>query len=292
MIKTKRLKKVFSSNSQLAHVWAAQQQDTGRSANMLFDGTSIYSYGFHYCIAQMHGDIVLINSKGYSISTAKHTNEVRRAVTHKTVFYVPEVNSPDSEANILYLQNQVMAQIEVILNGRVVEKDDFTDIYNANYRFASYLKAFKITGRELELDAEFMADLEVIFKEKLARCAELNALKEEKQKAKRLEAEKEHKASIADWKAFKGPIKGYSNEVFMRINTEKGVVETSRGAVVPLKEALITLAQIKSGKPVVGQRVGDFEIDLVNETMVKVGCHDIPMAEIDAVFGQGFKLVA
>ncbi len=292
MTKTKRLKKVFSSNSQLAHVWAAQQQDAGRSSNMFFEGTSIYSYGFHYCIAKMHGDIVLINSKGYSNSTSKHTHEVRRAVTHKTVFYVPEVNSPDSEANILYLQNQVIARIEDILNSRVVGRDDFTGIYNANYRLASYLKAFNITGRGLDLDVEFMADLEVIFKEKLARCAELNVLREEKLQVARFEAEKAHKASIADWKAFKGPIKGYSNKVFMRINREKGVVETSRGAVVPLKEALTVVSDIRAGRPVVGQQVGDFEINLVNETMVKVGCHDIPMAEIDAVFGQGFKLVA
>lgn len=292
-MKTKRLKKVFSSNSQLAHVWVAQQQDTGRSSNMFFEGTSIYSYGLHYCIAKMHGDIVLINSKGYSNSTAKHTNEVCRAVTHKTVFYVPEVNSPDSEANILYLQNQVIARIENILNNRVIGRDDLLTVYNANYRLVSYLEAFNITGRELDLDFEFLADLEVIFKEKLARCAELNALREEKLQVARFEAEKAHKASIADWKAFKGPIKGYSNEVFMRINQEKGVVETSRGAVVPLKEALITLAQIKSGKiDVVGRRIGEFEINHVDNEMVKVGCHDIPMAEIDAVFGQGFKLVA
>lgn len=285
---TKRTKTVFN-NSQLAHVWAAQSQQYGRGSNMFFDGDSIYSYGHHFCIAKIYGDKVLMNSRRYSNSTAKHQRKVRNAVTHKTVYTIPEVNNPASENNILYLQNKVIERIENILNSRVVGRDDLISIYRANSRLNSYLKDFNILGGELDLDAEFMADLEAIFKEKLARCTELNVLREEKA---RLEAEKKHRASIADWKAFKRPIKGYSSEVFMRINEEKGVVETSRGAVVPIKDALIALARIRSGKPVVGQRVGNFEINLVNESMIKVGCHNISMAEIDAVFGQGFKLVA
>lgn len=87
-------KQVFSSNSQLAHVWAQQTQDTGRANNTFFQGRSIYSYGHHYVSGMIHKAksgkaFALINSTRYSNSTCKHTGLAWRA-TYKLMptFYV------------------------------------------------------------------------------------------------------------------------------------------------------------------------------------------------------------
>lgn len=65
-------KRVFSSHSQLAHVWAQQTQPGGRASDnrMFFDGKTIFSYGRHWPIAHfITPDLVLVNSDGKSVST-------------------------------------------------------------------------------------------------------------------------------------------------------------------------------------------------------------------------------
>jgi hypothetical protein len=81
------MRKVFS-NSMVAHVWAQQSQPEGRSANgqFYFDGPTIYSYGSHFPVARFTdarlGDqqVVLVTSRGYSVTTARHKREVWHAL--------------------------------------------------------------------------------------------------------------------------------------------------------------------------------------------------------------------
>lgn len=98
------MKKVFSSHAELAHVWAGQKQENGRSSsgNMFFEGPSIYSYGRHFEIARWYGKgpgaVVLFNSASYSNSTCKHQNHTARAINHARVFRVPSMT--DHGANV------------------------------------------------------------------------------------------------------------------------------------------------------------------------------------------------
>ena len=78
------------NNSQLAHVWAQREKESGSASNMFFEGDIIYSYGYHFPMAKhVDDDTVLYTSKGYSVTTSKHLNHVIRAIIHKTVFTVP-----------------------------------------------------------------------------------------------------------------------------------------------------------------------------------------------------------
>lgn len=71
------MKTVFT-NSMLAHVWAQQTQEHGRSNSMNFQGDTLYSYGTP--IARIiprrrgKGRVMLISSHGYSTTTAMHKN--------------------------------------------------------------------------------------------------------------------------------------------------------------------------------------------------------------------------
>lgn len=100
---SKRVRTVFGSHSQLAHVWAQQTHDHGRSGDgrMFFEGAKLYSYGHHYTIAMftdatLNGErVVLFNGDGYSVSTGKHKSEARRALQGLSVrkFHVPSVDT-------------------------------------------------------------------------------------------------------------------------------------------------------------------------------------------------------
>lgn len=93
------MKTVFSSHSQVAHVWAQQNQPHGRGKNMFFEGSAIYSWGKHWTIAffvdpactkfiQLIGGNVIINTESRSVSTHKHTGEVEgalRGLSHRAV---------------------------------------------------------------------------------------------------------------------------------------------------------------------------------------------------------------
>lgn len=85
------MKKVFSSHSMVAHVWAQQTQEHGRGKNMFFEGPAIYSWGKHWPIAffidqrcprllEMLKARVIVNTESRSVSTRQHTGEVTGAL--------------------------------------------------------------------------------------------------------------------------------------------------------------------------------------------------------------------
>lgn len=97
-----RVKQVFPY-PQLAHIWAQQTQEHGRSpkGQMYFHGDTIYSYGRHYPIARftdatLDGQrVVLFNEEKNSNTTERHKDFVRNALNGLPVrvFTVPRVDA-------------------------------------------------------------------------------------------------------------------------------------------------------------------------------------------------------
>ena len=68
------MKTVFD-NYDCVHTFAQRTQNEGRTSNnnIFFEGDKIYSYGYHYELGRFLDDkTILINDKGYSVSTGKH----------------------------------------------------------------------------------------------------------------------------------------------------------------------------------------------------------------------------
>lgn len=85
------------SNDMVAHVWAQQRQQNGRSnnGNFYFEGRTLYSYGGHFPVGifAAPGGPVFLNADSYSVSTSKHQSYARRAVSHVSPqFYMPSLN--------------------------------------------------------------------------------------------------------------------------------------------------------------------------------------------------------
>jgi hypothetical protein len=88
------------TNDMVAHVWAQQTQDSGRSNNgqFFFTGRALWSYGSHFCVgfiipadasAGRPGPVALLESGSYSITTSRHQSRAASAVRHLDSFRVP-----------------------------------------------------------------------------------------------------------------------------------------------------------------------------------------------------------
>ena len=92
------MRTVFNSNQDLANIFAAQNQVLGRTKSMFFEHETAYSYGRHYIAAKFitadNGQkVCFVNSRNYSVTTAKHVQNLFNAVysnqPQTKVFRVP-----------------------------------------------------------------------------------------------------------------------------------------------------------------------------------------------------------
>ena len=78
----------------VAHLWAHEQEESASGSNFFFEGTSIYSYGYHFEVGRIVKNkqgkkAYLINEDYYSATTSKHQCYVRNAIpTWAMVFSV------------------------------------------------------------------------------------------------------------------------------------------------------------------------------------------------------------
>lgn len=298
------MKTVFD-NRQAAHVWAQQNQPSGRSnnGNMFFEGRTIYSYGYHFPMASfVTGDTVFINSDRYSSSTGKQQGYVSYAVNHK---------------NRLYVSTRVIKSFAQEKEfGKATQKalsDDAIREAKSWIEKAAKRKARKFAANDLIKAQGAMIQAEHIFVyfdaqppkefrefkktlsgddvQKVIEAEKSRLDKEEKARIKReKEAQEKLKISCLLWAEFKEhdmPVY-QSKKIYMRINGDE--IETTKGAKFPVSHAVKAFKVIralkdkgqdwhKNGKTI---HLGHFEIDSVDALgNVKAGCHFVEWDEIE-----------
>ena len=296
------MKKVFSSHSECAHVWAQQKQDSGKSANMFFEGTRIFSYGHHYCIANfINPNLVLINSKGYSNSTSKHHNHVNRALSSNIkTFIVPSLgwskydyqNEIDHAQNIEYFKLKIN---NLVFDSKKAIKNTSLLINQANY--------FKYQGLDYCID--FNLPERTYFETLITITDEINA-KIESQKEKeglRKQIEEIENNTLIDFCKNEVLPAWFNNSVLPKLTRQSGKnvvyktvlpnilpnaylrlrdneVETSQGAKVPLKASKVLFEMIKQGRDIKGYQIGNYTVISLNGVLT-IGCHKIERTEIN-----------
>lgn len=104
-IDTGRRVRAYFDNSMVAHVWAQQTQDFGRShnGNFYFHGPVLYSYGSHFVVAVKDAKGAFwLNSSSYSPTTGGHQSDARAAVSG-TVYNIPDLTA--IYETLLYVRN-------------------------------------------------------------------------------------------------------------------------------------------------------------------------------------------
>lgn len=290
------MKRVFS-NAMVAHVWAQQTQSEGHSANgqFYFRDTTIYSYGSHFPIARFVTNeagqrAVLFTTRDYSITTSAHKGDVHRALhgSDLPVFHTPQPDQRVSaEQSLTEYRKRFVSLLDKAKRARKCKADYLNDARNLSaeaWRFAGF---FGFTMEPLWSD-DWEATLTA------AQVAE------EAERAQRHAAslKRDAEARQLALEAWNDGRRVYNltdekGAAYLRINGD--VVETSRGAEVPVNDARTIFPFIigcrKAGKSWHrnGSQipVGDFQLDAIDaEGNIRAGCHLIMWPQIERIAGE------
>jgi hypothetical protein len=272
------------NNKQVAHLWANKSRSEARGSHFYFTGDTIYSYGSHFPIARHYKGVVLMTTRGYSSSTARHIRYVRSASHHLTTFHVidPSENPTRRDVQVYADRIKQMALTVARKRDKAFMMGQLEELVNEANQFCEHFK-FK-TRFEMPSDFE-------------ALKAEVKKENERRRKAearKQKQIERENQDRINRW--LSGEIasipynitKVYLRaELYQEIGNEYMRMVTSKGASVPLDEAQrafrFCLAMRERGWHRNGEKfkVGDYQLDAINKDGVVAGCHRIGWDEIE-----------
>lgn len=291
--------KKLKDRNEVVHAWANQTQPEGRASNLYFKGCDLYSYGHHFLIARILDGAVLFTQRGYSSSTARHISMARRAASHLNIIECADpADSPaknmraarDSIATALSNAEQPRIREATRSHHRaraltIAEKANaYLDAIRADKRYRAEAKGVK------KIDTRH---LDRIKEERDAIEAAREALRAEQFKAR----EADLRGRLEQWRKYEILLSTGLGElpVALRVSQDGTHVETSHGARITVQDALTFFAVVEAVKASEQDRmfhrdnisVGPFPLNFVRaDGSAKIGCHDVPYAEMAAVAAQ------
>ena len=112
------MKTVFSNTQDCVHAFAQRQTPQGKASSVFFYGDKIYSFGYHYLLAEFIDDkTILINDKGYSNTTSKHISYVASGTRQYKQFFTTECEIGLVYSQVLSLQDKLANAMVFYLYG-------------------------------------------------------------------------------------------------------------------------------------------------------------------------------
>jgi hypothetical protein len=275
------MKTVFSSHAECIHRFMQFDQSTGRAGNVFFSNKVLYSYGYHFELARLLSDgSLLLNTRSYSKSTSKHQGVTRGAV------------NPAKVKRTVFLEWQKDFDFEACFRLHVKEANLTYSAWNNSGRkvFRSLDPLFKSVENLRALESIQSIDwgaltfdlneLREIYYER-SRAQDLITRKaaETRETAKqRTEAE-----NLALW--IKGLYNGnfyHTQKIYLRRKGEN--IESSKGAKVPLLEAVNMVQDIRNGVDVTGKKIGTYTVNSITLDYITIGCHVISFETVNELF--------
>ena len=289
------------NNPELTHIWANQQQAQGKGSSMFFENESIYSYGYHFKIAQIveHNNkkAVLFNNKSYSNTTNKHQSLVKRAIPSQ--YPVFNVNSfPDtmpltmmhSNNLISYLNNAEETQQKLVKATK--SKEAYVNLINVYLNsFRNYCEFYELKDlsiftlaklQGLSIQERFLNITNFVFEytnsESYINWQHKRAEKERIAFEKALSDAADKIQHFRDFKV--STVWGIGTN-FLRFNKETEQIETSGGVKMAKNIFFDAYQRLKNNTLLIGQHIGQYRFNgLENDTLL-VGCHKIPVNEVE-----------
>jgi len=285
------------NNSELTHVWANQTQTHGTGSNMFFEYGSIYSYGYHFKLAQHMTNhngqkCVLFNDKHYSNTTSKHQSLVWRSIPANVHFFKVKTIFEDinlaSNAHLENLNNYLEYAEEAkkkAITATKLKNGFIEQTKVAIGVFDNYKAFFSLDGLIFEYQTINKRYSDIV--NWLHDYQESNEFKqwqikqEENKKKAEAKAIIDAKEKIEAFRQFKiSSIYANLGYYLLRYNKDSQMVETSGGVKIHGLIFIKAYNRLISGELKQGQHVGDFTYNGIDGEIVSVGCHKIPMAEI------------
>jgi hypothetical protein len=261
------MKNVFTNSHEVIHLFAQKSQHSARCSNVYFEGNSIYSYGRHYELGrfmEINGEsAILIEDKGYSVTTSTHIWQIRQATRQYKQYYTTQVQLHHVYSRIklnygkllnarkrdLYLP-EILRSYEYFINSPFFTINDKKDI-----RFKELTKIYKAVASPENIEAAKVAAKKALAKQQRIEAAKL-------------------KANLQKFEAYEiNSIYG-ANEDFLRISQDGQNIETSQYVKVPIDAAKVLYTAIANKQDIKGHKVDNYTVISLNGVLT-IGCHKI-----------------
>jgi len=267
------MKTVFN-NTDLCHTYAQQTQTEGRTANrsIFFYNGKIFSYGHHFCMANIVEGVMYFTLRNYSNSTSKHINILRNATSHYTKVFCAFPDGSPTE-NFKYWYNEATNAAEKLKKAKKPE---------------IYLNALQHLANEIQIYADALNI--AIMPELIALIAikdktEYISLLEKRKAEKELkEAKEAREAKIKFKEAYKKWANNESQYIESRINLDflriknADRIETTQAVEIPQKMAIALYQSIKNNTLKIGDKILNFTVNNINTHEISIGCHKFKKA--------------
>lgn len=263
------MRNVFS-NSELAHTYANQSQNSGRSSSMFFEGSTIYSYGYHFPIARIMTneqgqEALLFTTRGYSNTTGKHISIVSAATRqYKKIFCNNPKGSHDENFKAWLSSSETIAKN--LINARKPEK---------------YLTEIAYNKRQAEQYCEFFGidipeNLQNVFnisnkQEYLSLYEKQIEFEKQEQKRRLREQKAQFKEQFKKWINYETD-RLYTNYKYDFLRIKENRIETTQAVQIPIEIAKRLYLSIKNGSLSVGDKILNYSVDKIGDE-IKIGCH-------------------
>jgi len=279
------MKTKYSSNRELIHVWANNDDSTvwKRSNSVNCEHDILYSYAT--AIGQIvNNDTVIYNTASYSNTTSTHQGLMQQATSH----YLNRIYLDISKYNLKSLIFNQRDFEELVFNPNMNKASEYLVKSSRSKKYKDHLinQALFIFDNLERYALLFNLKYELPNIDHLTESA-IKADKEAKalEKIRRAERIKQQAEALANWR--KGlDIRNHFEITALRIKDD--VIETSRGAKIPLEHAIKFWGLIKAwhekGTSYVKSNhsihLGNYAVNRFENDILTVGCHQIPYSEI------------
>jgi hypothetical protein len=275
------MKKVFTNSRDVIHLFAQRTQSEARCSNVYFDGNSCYSYGRHYelgrFVTNKKGELaILIEDKGYSVTTAKHICEMRWATSQYRQFFCEEVR-----------EDRVISFIEDMVKKLQTARKKELYLNPALTRYQKFMEGVAWFGDKVENIEKLNALMDVINGGDYTEYLKANTARIKKAvQRKAREAKAKGKIELKEFYDYERNRVYYGVESYVRLSQDGESVETSQCVRVSRKEAKVLYNLIIAKKDIKGFIIGGYTVISINGVL-KVGCHNI---NIDSMHRTGILL--
>lgn len=292
------------TNEQLAHKFAYDTY-TGfcrpNHLNFWYNGDSCYSYSTKIAKKDSERQILFLSNRNFSPTTSRHLFLLRRAFDHWNIIYVNPYNLDDLDKE---WRDNIEAMKTLTEDGVPTKKElryRFRDYYSTCHSMALLLNYPMKELVELDEMLEKICNYDKELEEKREKRRvekEQKALEFYKEKANEFDTtDKSFKEVIAELKesALILPVQKYILDKYLGVDNsvdwsyiwkDGDSVRTSRGIKVPFREVECLLRLWMNEKPIVGKTVGCYTVLQNNEKFVQVGCHKIPVQNLEKLYNE------
>jgi len=270
--------KTYKNISDCIHAFAQQNQTSGKSSNVFFEYKKLYSYGYHFTLAEfLTENIILLDDSYYSNTTRKHQNITRHATKQYIQLYKSTYHIQNCIKDLKNLQDLVSTAKKPVkyieLAQRIIgNHKEGQKLYADSSEY--YHIAFK-EFKELErfFSTVINSDKLKAYKNKLKKLESIN-----------LHQYKEAFKSYESYTNLKNLCK--SKIDYIRLSICGNYIETTQSVTIPIAEALRVYKALNMGIDIRGEKIQGYIVRDVTESQIKIGCHILERNDINETFNK------